>query len=68
MPQGPRWFEGGWGELRAAGMQDCWDDGEGVLGRMGFAWRCSCGGAGEGVPWPLSGCPGKSHPDATDQE
>lgn len=45
-----------------------WGDGGGFLGRMGFAWRFSCGGAGEGVPWHLSGCPGKSLPDATDQE
>lgn len=46
----------------------CWGDGGGFLGRMRVAWRFSCGRAGEGVLWLLSGCPGKSLLDATDQE
>lgn len=47
----------------------CWGDGEGFLRRMGHARRCSCNGAGEGwVPWPFSGCAGKSCLDAADQE
>jgi len=65
---GPRWFGGGWGELRVAAGQEWW-----VLGWWGGfaedARRCSCGGAGERVPWPFSGRAGKSWlDDAADQE
>lgn len=42
--------------------------GKGFWGEWGLLGDAAEVGPGEGVPWPLSGCPGKSHPDATDQE